>query len=53
MQNSGIQHKQKRNGTSRPLWFDKECSDAKKTKSQTLRRFHDSNADNDLIYKNI
>ena len=48
MQNSDIQRKQMRNDTSHPSWFNKEYSDAKKAKYQTLRRFRNSNADNDL-----
>ena len=33
---------------NRPLWFDKDCSTAKKTKYQALRRFRNSNTDTDL-----
>ena len=49
MQDSAVQRNQKPKCNYRPLWFDKECSDAKKAKYQTLRKFRNSNyTDTDL-----
>ena len=49
MQDAAVKRKPKTKcNNNRPLWFDKDCSTAKKTKYQALRRFRNSNTDTDL-----